>query len=381
MLFAGGGLHACGHGCQGRGKACSHALGGFLARLVSLCLSGLGQGGVVGYAFVLLFAQPAALLLQRVHGVAAALADDFGAAGVAAVFQNRPGLGLFLGVDPGHGRRHVGGVGDGLDAHVGRQLDGAAGDGHGDKALVDRARHAGDEFGSQGGIDAVALDELLPLGAIGAVVLARDTGEGGAGAGGDGAQLAAAVGLEVRVRPVGVDHADVFAGAQVIEHHAGAELHLPRGVAVAHLLRVVQVGGTLLDVGGHAGGDLGGDALGLFVVLEVVEAIEHAGEHRHAAHLADAIRQFEVQHAVGADALGGVGAEGGQAVGGIHLVEVVGDGRTPGVELHALDDVALVQVHGQVVGLQHLDGERHAGAVLQAGHAAADELQQGLAVA
>jgi len=67
---------------------------------------------------------------------------------------------------------------------------------------------------------------------------------------------------------------------------------------------LVEVWQAFFDVGGEHGGDFCGDTLGFFVILDVFQPGDHAGEFRDAAYLADVVQGGEVQGAVPGDALG-----------------------------------------------------------------------------
>ena len=155
----------------------------------------------------------------------------------------------------------------------------------------------------------------------------------------------------------------------------------------ARLRALVAVGAHLLHIGRQRRGNLGRDALRLFVVLDVFQARDDAGKLRHAAHLANAVKQGNVVHTVGGHTLQVARAiSHTHALGWVALVHIKGAGPAPCVTLHALFDAAtrgkhvLVVIRHQV-GLEHLQTQRHAAAVRQSGHAAHQLLREGLAIA
>lgn len=142
-------------------------------------------------------------------------------------------------------------------------------------------------------------DKLLTLRAIRAVVILGDAAKPASGSSGDSPKLAIAEFLKLAVRAVGLDHADIFAGEQVVKHHArrhfksAGTVRIQRGFVFA----------IALDVSRQRGGNPGGDALRLFVIFYVIKPIQNGMKDRCAARLMEAPDELEMQEVFGANDL------------------------------------------------------------------------------
>jgi hypothetical protein len=132
--------------------------------------------------------------------------------------------------------------------------------------------------------------------------------------------------------------------------------------------RAILVAG---DEGGKAGFDLLPHQLGVVVLVEIAQAQQHRREPGHAAHLARPLPLEQVQHAARRHRLAGK-ARAAKAcdLPGVDRVEPIGAAPAERVELDALqDEAAIREIAGaagvEMIGLQHLQLERHRQAVLE----------------
>src|SRR5690606_7148531 len=317
---------------------------------------------------------PAALEFLR---VATAGAGNLRLIGKACLDQHLPGVCLFLRINPGHDRALIDGAVKGARVNVGRHHDLAGGDGYPQPLAVYRAAPVVDELVLQQVIPKLGLHQLLALGAVGAVIAAHDGGGAATGTGRHSPQLAIAEPFEEGVGPVALDHAQFFAGQQVVDNDA-------RGDREATLLCAapgnrILIGAALLDVHGQSSTDAGCDALGLLVVLDLRQPDQHSVQQRDAAALTDPLAMSDVDDAVSLHTLG-VGAVQPESlhIAGVLLVQVVGPHSPPRITLNALLYTLrqIVVIERQVIRLQQLQGERYAGQVGVVGDPAAQLLRQ-----
>src|SRR5690606_1649973 len=129
----------------------------------------------------------------------------------------------FLRINPGHDRALVDGAIQGARVDVVRHYDLAGGDGYSQPLAVYRAAPVVDELVLQQVIPQLGFHQFLALGTVGAVIVAHDGGGAAPGTGGDSSQLAIAEPFEEGVGPVAFDHAQLFAGQQVVDDDAGGD--------------------------------------------------------------------------------------------------------------------------------------------------------------
>src|SRR5690606_8935860 len=180
-----------------------------------------------------------------------------------------------------------------------------------------------DELVLQQVIPQLGLHQLLALGTVGAVIAAHDGGGAASGTGSHRPQLAVAEPFEEGVGPVALDHAQLFAGHQVVDNDAGGDREAAL-LCTSAAYRIL-IGAALLDVHGKRCTDAGCDALGLLVVLDLRQPDQHSVQQRDAAALADPLAMSDVDDAISLHTLG-VGAVQPEPlhIARVLLVQVVG---------------------------------------------------------
>ena len=188
--------------------------------------------------------------------------------------------------------------------------------------------------------------------------------------------------LQHRIRALAINHRDFFTRQEIIEDHAGLHFHQPvaGGVDILCARGAIQV---FANIGAEAGRQLCRHPLGKFVILNIIEARHHAGEHGNTACLRDAIHGFQVDDLLRRIALGVLPRDEHMPITGMLLVEVVRHRLAPCILFHPVNDplFLVIQIKGQKIRFDQLQRIRHQRAVIDRGADAFNMFHQHFTVA